>query len=164
MKIEIIGIAFTCAILWMLMVSIINLLLLGLWKNRKPFVIKLPVKKKFKDGRLTPIYKICQHGYFNDYYIEKWELKWEIIDLTIFFMLIPFIYINFNKFGYHLNDKHIEIGNQDDVNDMNRSLEDFYEYKYNRYIENETKMNNIEKLFDTKLRELNVTFKQNYTK
>ena len=164
MKIEIIGTVFACVMLWMLMVSVINMILLVLWKNRKPFVIKLPVKKKFKDGRLTPIYKIYQGDFTGDYYIEKWELKWDITDLTIFFMLIPFLYVSFNKFGYYLNDINVVIGNENDVNNMTGTIDDFYELKYAEIKKNEAVIDNKEKVFKDKLNQLNTTFIQNYTK
>lgn len=88
-------------LIYILLVTCINLFMYILfYRDRDLIEIKLPVRKKFKTSRLSPLYKLTKTEFSGSWYINKYEVRWGINENSMFYTVtfIPFLLINWETY------------------------------------------------------------------
>lgn len=137
------------------------------WEVKRKIIIKLPIRKKYTSGKISPIYKLEQNyfelDHLSDYYVEKWNLQWVFNEYLyiLSIILIPFIFIHFQNFKYGCEGSYY-YSNKETLLEKETPLDIFWENKHSEEIEKERIKLEHENRFQTKVNELNKIFNENY--
>lgn len=151
---------------WVLLTSVINMIMCGtLWNFIKPIKVRLPISKKY-NGKLSPIYKVYEEDYTGNYYIQKWELRWDSYDSSVLYLFcfLPFILIRWETYRYHLNDDEYLLCYTEEELMTFTDVSVIYEYKHSEFLKEKMESKIVEDKSKSKINELNKDFNENYIK
>lgn len=143
--------------IWAIVVGVLNLILI--YEN-KHYYIKLRKPKKY-EGKVTPIYEVCQNEiHSSNYYIRKWELRWNK-DMTFTALFIPGM-MGFEKYEY-VDVGSYFLGEKHQLVDITRPIKEIWEEKNDKFVKKYEEEIEKEKAEIRKVEQVNKEFNQNYT-
>ncbi len=145
-----------------IVIPIFNMILSLVVKRR----FKLPIPKRFR-GKATPIYKLTDkfHGCQSEYFVSKYELKYEDFDFRDgdnWRWFIPFMFL-FNIYRYSL-EYQFSIGKVSEIDVASLDIGTECEFRIARHKMLERKEKEKEAVHQYLIDKVNEKFNQNYTK
>lgn len=151
--------------------GILFIIILSFICNISNFFINIKINYyKGKFGlKKTPIYKLSYIGMIKweeRYGVEKWFIKYEILDSNPLVMLFGFLFCPiFCWFKFPYYEKHDDVYGSFTLEEGEKLvLDTYFEDEYSKSLEKHTSLLNRDKVLSDRLNKINKDFRENYGK